>query len=82
MIANGGMMKCGGRCENFRLHMGYYQFKNHLFEIDMGGCDIIFGVEWLRSFGIVTIDLKEIYMSFTKEGRVHTLQGIQEDLLK
>jgi hypothetical protein len=41
MITNGGMMKCGGRCENVKLHMGDYHLKTHLFSIDMGGCDII-----------------------------------------
>jgi hypothetical protein len=37
MIANGGSMKCGGRCENVRLQIGQYHLKSHLFAIDMGG---------------------------------------------
>jgi hypothetical protein len=64
MIANGGMMKCVGKCENVRLQMGDYRVKTHLFFINMGGCDIVLGEEWLRTLGLVIMDFKEIYMSF------------------
>jgi hypothetical protein len=47
MIANGGSMKCGGHCENARLQLGDYYLKTHMFSIEMGGCDIALGVEWL-----------------------------------
>ena len=43
MIANGGMIKCEGRCENVKLQVGDYQLKTHVFSIDMGGCDIVLG---------------------------------------
>jgi hypothetical protein len=65
MIANGGMMKCGGRCENVKLQMGEYHLKTHMFSIEMGGCDIVLGVEWLHTLGPVTMDFKELYMCFT-----------------
>jgi hypothetical protein len=45
MIANGGSMKCGGRCENVRLQIGQYHLKSHMFAIDMGGFDIVLGVD-------------------------------------
>jgi hypothetical protein len=45
MIANGGSMKCGGRCENVHLQIGDYHLKSHMFAIDMGGCDIVLGVD-------------------------------------
>lgn len=43
LIANGGRMACGGRCENVKLEMADYHLKTHMFAIDMGGCDIILG---------------------------------------
>jgi hypothetical protein len=45
MIANGGSMKCGGRCENFHLQIGDYHLKSHMFAIDKGGCDIVLGAD-------------------------------------
>ena len=45
MIANGGSMKCGGRCENVCLQIGDYHLKSHMFVIDMGGCEIVLGAD-------------------------------------
>jgi hypothetical protein len=64
MIANGGFMKCGGHCENLRLQMGYFSLKMHMFSIEMSGCDIVLGVECLRTLGSITIYFFELYMSF------------------
>jgi hypothetical protein len=64
MIANGGSMKCGGWCENVHLQIGHYQLKSHMFSIDMGGCDIVLGVEWLHTLGPILMDFKELTMQF------------------
>jgi hypothetical protein len=64
MIANGGSMKCGGPCENVWLQMDDYSLKTHMFDIEMGGCDIVLGVEWLRTLGLITMDFWELYMIF------------------
>jgi ribosomal protein S17 len=44
MIANGDMMRCGGRCENVKLQMGEYSLKTHMFSVEMGGCDVVLEV--------------------------------------
>jgi hypothetical protein len=62
MIANGGSMKCGGCCENVRLKIGDYHLKYHMFSIDMGGCDIVLGVDWLSTLGPILMDFKELTM--------------------
>jgi hypothetical protein len=62
MIANGGSMKCGGRCENVCLQIGDYHLKSHMFTIDMGGCDIMLGADWVRTLGPILMDFKELTM--------------------
>jgi hypothetical protein len=64
MITNGGSMKCGGRCENVRLQIGQNNQKYHMFSIDIGGCDIVLGVESLRALGPITMDFKDLTMQF------------------
>jgi len=64
MIANGGSMKCGGRCENVCLQIGDYHLKSHMFSIDMGGCDIVLGADWLRTLGPILMDFKYLTMQF------------------
>ena len=75
-------MECDGRCESVKLQMGNYHPKTHMFVIDMGGCDIVLGVESLRTFKPVTMDFKELYMSFVKDSHTHTLKGIQSSPLE
>ena len=56
MIAKRDMMPCGCHCENVRLQLGDCQLKTHMFAIDMGGCHIVLGIEWLHTLGLVTMD--------------------------
>jgi hypothetical protein len=56
MVAIRGYMKCGGRCENVKLQIGKYSLKNHMFTIEINGCDIVLGVEWLITLGSITMD--------------------------
>jgi hypothetical protein len=76
MIANGGSMKCGGRCENVRLQIGDYHLKSHMFAINMGGCDIVLGADWLRTLGPILMDFKDLTMQFDQEGHQYKFQGI------
>jgi hypothetical protein len=76
MIANGGSMKCGGRCENVCLQIGDYHLKSHMFSIDIGGCDIVLGAEWIRNLGPILMDFKELTMQFDQEGEKYKFQGI------
>jgi hypothetical protein len=64
MIAKSGFMKCGGRFENVHLQIGQYHLKFHMFAIDMGGYDIVLGVEWLRTLGPINMDFKDLTMQF------------------
>jgi hypothetical protein len=76
MIANGGSMKCGGRCENVCLQIGDYHLKSHMFAIDMGGCDIVLGAEWLRTLGPILMDFQNLTMQFDQGGHKYKFQGI------
>jgi hypothetical protein len=67
LIANGGTMKCGGRCENVKLQMGDYNLKTHMFSIFMDRCDIVLGVEWIFTLVPISMDYQELYMSFTQD---------------
>jgi hypothetical protein len=64
MISNGRSTKCGGCCENVHLQIGDYHLKSHMFSIDMGGCDIVLGVDWLRSLGPILMEFMELTMQF------------------
>ena len=69
-------MKCVGRCENVHMQIGDYSLKSHMFAIEMGGCNIVLGVEWLCTLAPITMDFKELYMSFQQDGHHYKFQGI------
>ena len=50
-----------------------------MFSINMGSCDIVLGVESLCTLETITMDFKELYMSFVKDSHTHLLQGIKEN---
>ena len=77
LIANGGMMKCGGHCENVKLKIRDFHLKTHMLAIDMGGCDIVFGTKCLHTLGLITMEFKELYIIFVKDYHAHMLQGIK-----
>jgi hypothetical protein len=64
MIANDGSMKCGGCCENVHLQIGDEHLQSHMFAINMGGCEIVLGVDWIRTLGPILMDFKELTMQF------------------
>jgi hypothetical protein len=68
MISIGGSMKCGWHCENVCLQIGDYHLKSHMFSIDMGSCDIVLGVDYIRTLGPIFMDFKELTMQFDQEG--------------
>lgn len=47
------------------------------FPFEINGCDIVIGVEWLRTLGPITIEFQELYMRFKKNGNTHTMRGLQ-----
>jgi hypothetical protein len=79
IMANGSMMKCGGRCENVKLQMGNYQLKYHMFIIDMDGYDVVLIREWLHTLGFGSMDFKELYIISGKYNPKHTLKGCKPD---
>ena len=53
-----------------------------MFAIDMGGCDIVLGVEWLCTLGTITMYFKELYLNFYQKSHIHTLKHIQAGSLE
>jgi hypothetical protein len=53
-----------------------------MFSIDMGGCDIVLGVEWLRTMGPILMDFKELTMQFHQEGQNINSKDSQQVLLR
>ena len=77
MIANGGTINCSGKCHNIKLNTGEYFFDSPMIAIQMGGVDVVLGIQWLQSLGIVALNFQDLFMRFFSEGKEIELRGIQ-----
>ena len=69
MVANGGTINCSGKCHNIKLTMGEYVLTSPMLSIPMGGADVVLGVQWLQSLGMVAFNFQELFLKFFSEGK-------------
>ena len=77
MVANGSTIKCSGKCHNIKLSMGEYVLNSPMIAIPMGGADVVLGVQWLQSLGMIAFNFQELFMKFLWEGKEFELRGIE-----
>jgi hypothetical protein len=57
--------------------MGEYLLDSPMIAIQMGGVDVVLGVQWLQSLGIMALNFQELFMRFSLKGKEIELRGIQ-----
>jgi hypothetical protein len=77
MIADGGTINCSGKCHSIKLNMGEYLLDSPMISIQMGGVDVVLGVQWLQSLGTMALNFQDLFMRFSSEGKEIELRGIQ-----
>ena len=76
MVENGGTINFFGKCHNIKLTMGEYVLNSPMLSIPMGGVDVVLGVKWLQSLGMVAFNFQELFLKFFSEGKEVELRGI------
>jgi hypothetical protein len=76
MIADGGTINFSGKCNNINLTMEEYVMNFPMISIPMGGADVVLGIQWLQSLGIVVLNFQELFMKLSLEGKEIELRGI------
>ena len=56
MVENGGTINFSGKCHNIKPTMGEYVLNIPMISIPMGSVDVVLGVQWLQSLGIVAFN--------------------------
>ena len=76
MVANGGTINFSRKFHNIKLTLGEYVLNSPILSILMGGADVVLGVQWLQSSGMVTFNFQEIFLKNFSEGKDVKLRGI------
>ena len=56
--------------------MGEYLLNIPMLSIPIGGVDVVLGVQWLQSLGMVAFNFQEHFLKFFSEGNEVKLWGI------
>ncbi|XP_042988692.1 uncharacterized protein LOC122316222 [Carya illinoinensis] len=74
-VANGTKIVTQGRCEEtIRVQGTKFLVPFHV--LTLGGCDIVLGVQWLRTLGSIQWDFNNMSMQFEVAGKKLLLQGL------
>ena len=71
----GGVISSLGKCSHVLVNIQGFQFHLDCFLLPVSGCDIVLGVEWLRSLGFIWWDFSKLTMQFTWKGQNVQLTG-------
>jgi hypothetical protein len=80
-VANGEEMLSEGKCTDVCLKLQGNTFCSEFFVLTLGGCDVVLGVQWLRTLGPIVWDFLQLTMSFSWRGVSVLLRGLQPTAL-
>ncbi|XP_066374518.1 uncharacterized protein [Miscanthus floridulus] len=75
-MANGNNVTCTGMARNVAMRFGKEDFTISCFGIDLGGFDLILGVDYLRTLGPILWDFEDLCMSFRQSDRCILWKGM------
>ena len=76
-VANGDAIKTQGVCKAVPILMQGEKFLVHLHVLPIGGCDLVLGIHWLGTLGVIQWDFKLLTMSFYYGHKHVQLQGLK-----
>jgi hypothetical protein len=65
MIVDGCTINCYGKFHSIKLNMGEYLLDSPMISIQMGGVDVVLGVQWLQSLGTLSLNFQYLFMRFS-----------------
>jgi len=75
-VANGDMVSSSGKCNGVTLHVQGTAITTDFYLLSLGGCDVVLGIEWLRTLGPVLWDFSKLTLQYTLAGHKVCLQGL------
>lgn len=76
-IANGDKISCLGYCQNVKIHFNNFDSLIDLYVLNLGGCDVVLGIQWLRELGTIEWNFQNLTLQFQYKGQPILLQGLQ-----
>jgi hypothetical protein len=75
-VANGDTLSSSGRCPSVTIRVQGTSITSEFFLLSLEGCDVVLGVEWLRTLGPILWDFTAMSMHFSLNSCPITLTGL------
>jgi hypothetical protein len=66
----------GGRCQSIALKLQGNTFITNFYILTLGGCDVVLGIEWLRTLKPIIWNFDSLTMQFQWGEHIVTLNGL------
>ncbi len=77
-VVNGQVIRTLGESKEMKFKMQGLYLKLTFNLLDLEGCSIVLGTQWLSTLGVISWDFKNLVMRFKHEGKQMWLQGLKE----
>nr|GEX37176.1 hypothetical protein [Tanacetum cinerariifolium] len=74
-VANGQVMSSVFQCKNFKWTIRGQVFETDVMILPLGGCEMVLGIQWLATLGVIQFDFKILVMDFMINGKRCVLRG-------
>ncbi|GKE46252.1 putative mitochondrial protein, partial [Tanacetum coccineum] len=75
MLGNRKIENSYGLCKQVVLTLHKFQVVDDFYPLELGSTDIILGIKWLQTLGDMTVNWRELRMTFMKDGMSVTIKG-------
>lgn len=81
MVGNDHQLQCNLLCKNVAVTIQSMLFLDDLHVLPLCGTNVVLGVQWLKSLGLVLTDYNDLTMKFIREGHLIELKGDMDSSL-
>ncbi|XP_026415875.1 uncharacterized protein LOC113311250 [Papaver somniferum] len=78
-VADDNKLLSHAKCAEFSWSMQGHNFSHDLHILELGGCDMVLGVDWMREKSLMVFDFKKFLVKFQRQGKEIELVGHKEE---
>ena len=75
ILGSGTTIQGKGVCEDVEIQLADWKLKEDFLPLELGGVDVILGMQWLLSLGVTVVDWKNLTFIFTGNGKQIHIKG-------
>ncbi|KAF5465151.1 hypothetical protein F2P56_015182 [Juglans regia] len=75
-VANGDQLESDGKHMGVNVNIQGVFFQVDMYLLELAGCDMVLGVQWLQGLGSILWNFQELTMQFTYNAKIVVLKGL------